>query len=141
MTDCGTLRIHAARLVAMSEEGEDEGAGVRVTARRRGTGEALEFTVDRVINCTGPDGDYTRNGNPLVQSLLQQGLAAVHELRIGLRTSPEGELLGASGEASPGLLTLGPPRSGDLFETTAIPEISAQAPKLAELILERLGIA
>ncbi|WGL52847.1 FAD/NAD(P)-binding protein [Nocardioides sp. BP30] len=84
-----------------------------------------------VVNCTGPQTDVTRSGNPLLDALLQQGLAAPDELRLGLSCTPYGELLDPMGQVVPGLLTVGPPRKGTLYETTAIPEIRVQAAEVA----------
>ncbi|MFM7878658.1 MAG: hypothetical protein ACKO8M_19880, partial [Microcystis panniformis] len=44
-------------------------------------------------------------------------------------------ILGPDGTASPTLYTLGNPRKGDLWETTAIPELRLQAAELARDLL------
>ena len=53
-------------------------------------------------------------------------------LDIGLDTSADGAVLTADGLAHPRLFTLGPPRRGSLYESTAVPEIRHQAHALAE---------
>jgi uncharacterized NAD(P)/FAD-binding protein YdhS len=69
------------------------------------------------------------------------GLASTDALGIGLATSDSGALMGANGDADGDVYTLGPPRRGDLWETTAIPEIRVQARDLAEHLLRRLAVA
>ena len=64
------------------------------------------------------------------------GLCRPGPLGIGIATDPDGGVLTASGRAG-GLHALGSLRRGDLWETTAIPEIRAQAFDLAALLGRR----
>src|SRR5690606_25359129 len=57
---------------------------------------------------------------------------------FGLTVSPDGALIDAEGRVSDSLFTLGPPRKGTLWETTAVPEIRVQAQQLAERLLVSL---
>lgn len=131
----GVLRIHAARVRSfqLSEEG-----GVLARVRPRGVSREATFRVQHVINCTGPDASIGR-GHPLLRGLLESGLVRTDALGLGLATDAEGALLDAHGRASGLLFTLGPLRRGDLWETTAIPEIRAQALTLSRRLLERLA--
>lgn len=85
----------------------------------------------RVFNCTGPACDYARVDLPLVVRLRRAGLLTPDPLRLGVETDEEGRLLDAHGQPVPGLYTLGPLRRPALWESTAIPEIRAQAAALA----------
>jgi uncharacterized NAD(P)/FAD-binding protein YdhS len=98
---------------------------------------AEEIEADVVVNCTGPLADVTRTDNPLLAALLRRGLARPDELRLGLDSTPAGEVLDAAGAVVPGLITVGPPRKGVLYETTAIPEIRVQAAEVATLLATR----
>lgn len=89
------------------------------------------ITAHAVVNCTGPQTDVTLSDNTLLRALLRRGLVTPDPLRLGLSCTPRGELLDAAGQIVPGLLTVGPPRKGTLFETTAIPEIRVQAAEVA----------
>ena len=60
-------------------------------------------------------------------------------LGMGLATDAHGALLDLGGQASTRLYTRGPPRRGELWETTAVPEIRGHARTLAEHLLQRLG--
>ncbi|MEP9384656.1 FAD/NAD(P)-binding protein [Nocardioides cheoyonin] len=90
-----------------------------------------KVAADAVVNCTGPLLDVTRTGNPLLRALRRRGIIAPDPLRLGVLSTPEGEVLDAAGRHVPGLFTVGPPRKGVLFETTAIPEIRVQAAEVA----------
>lgn len=131
----GVLRIHAARVrgFQLSDEG-----WVLARVRPRGVSREATFRVQHVINCTGPDASIGR-GHPLLRGLLESGLARSDALGLGLATDAEGALLDARGRASPVLFTLGPLRRGDLWETTAVPEIRGQALSLARRLLEHLA--
>jgi uncharacterized NAD(P)/FAD-binding protein YdhS len=132
----GRLRLHAGRVRAFRLVD----GGVEALYRPRGAeGEAV-LRAHHVINCTGPEGAITRDSQPLLRGLLRAGLARADALELGLATSEAGALVDAAGRASEHLFTLGPPRRGDLWEATAVPEIRAQARALAEHLLrpERL---
>lgn len=125
----GRLSIRQGTLIEVHDDGEV--AEVVVEAGEP----ALHYHA--VVNCTGPLADVSRSDNPLLQALHARGLAAPDPLRLGLHTTIEGELIGTDGEVVPGLLTLGPPRKGTLWETTAIPEIRTQAAQIARRIVKR----
>ncbi|MFE1292929.1 FAD/NAD(P)-binding protein [Streptomyces sp. NPDC058751] len=86
-----------------------------------------------VIDCTGPG---PRPEDPLWASLFGTGAAVPGPLGLGVATR-DGRLLDAGGGAPLAVFTLGAPRRGELWETTAIPEIRAQAADLAERLLAR----
>jgi uncharacterized NAD(P)/FAD-binding protein YdhS len=128
----------AARLDAFVADGRLEVRSGGITAVEQASpyplvrmGEA-SVVAHAVVNCTGPQTDVARSENPVLRALVRSGLAAPDELRLGLSCTPRGELLDASGRVVPGLLTVGPPRKGTLFETTAIPEIRVQAAEFAD---------
>jgi uncharacterized NAD(P)/FAD-binding protein YdhS len=122
----GAWQVHAGRLADVAADG-------MATIRPRGGGPAYALEVARVINCAGPEGDARRLSDPLVAGLLAQGLARP-ELS-GLATDAHGALIGAAGEASRWLYTLGPLRKGQLWESTAVPELRTQARDLATILL------
>jgi len=124
-----TLTIGRVRQLARAGDAIDV-----LVARSNGGG--LQLTVDRVINCTGIQEDYNHSPRPLVHQLINDGLACANELGVGFRTDARGALIDADGAASDVLFTLGPPRRGELFETTAVPEIRVQAEALAGILLQ-----
>ena len=114
---------------------ENEG-GVDVTIRPRGHGADTRIRVGVVINCTGANLDYHFERPALIESLIDQGLARANELGFGLDSAPNGAVRNARGEPTPGLFTVGVLRKGDLWESTAIPELRAQAAALGKLLTE-----
>jgi uncharacterized NAD(P)/FAD-binding protein YdhS len=58
---------------------------------------------------------------------------------LGLDHDSRGALVTTEGTASPLIYGIGPVRKGRLWETTAIPEIRAQAFELADLLTAQLA--
>jgi uncharacterized NAD(P)/FAD-binding protein YdhS len=98
----------------------------------------VTLAVARVINATGPSVDYRTWDDPLVRALFDRGWIRPGPLGFGLDATTEGAILDRDGRASTILTTLGPTLRGSLWETTAVPEIRAQAARLAMRILADL---
>jgi uncharacterized NAD(P)/FAD-binding protein YdhS len=128
----GTLQIMAGRLQEICSRGRD--THVRVQLKRGGE---REFDVDRIISCTGIQENYANHPRPLAQTLIDHGLARPNDLGIGFHTDGHGALLDCHKRPSSVFFTLGPPRRGELFETTAVPEIRVQAEALALRLLHQ----
>lgn len=109
--------------------------GNEVRLRLKGDAE-IERRFDFIFDCTGFRPDI---GNPVIQSLIRQDLARADAHDLGLAVSGGGEVLAQRGGRSPGLYALGPLTHGTLFEITAIPEIVAQAARMAERLRNDLG--
>jgi uncharacterized NAD(P)/FAD-binding protein YdhS len=122
----GRLSVHAGQVRAVTPE-----PGVLRVRIEHAAGDSAEHAAGWLINATGPDGDITRTGNPLLRDLFDRGLARPDPLRLGLDATPSGALLDTGGRPSGTLFTLGPPLRGLWYETTAIPEIRTQAAALA----------
>lgn len=126
----GCVEIIAGRLRETSRHGRAIKASIVV----RHVGERV-VEVDRVINCTGIQENYLVHPRPLITSLIRNGQAQANDLGIGFRTDLGGAMINAMGVVSSVLFTLGPPRRGELVETTAVPEIRTQAETLAHRLL------
>jgi uncharacterized NAD(P)/FAD-binding protein YdhS len=122
------LTVQAGRILNL----ERVAGRVRVTWRPRGTGARATLLVDRVINCTGPNYDPRRSRDPLLVSLLAQGLAVPDSLGLGMRTAAFGALLDARGRRVSGLYYVGPMLRPDHWESTAVPELREHATRLAQ---------
>jgi uncharacterized NAD(P)/FAD-binding protein YdhS len=123
------LVVHAGRVQSLLEQR----SAVQANIVQR-DGKFLMLNVARVVNCTGSDEDYRRVPNPLIQSLLTTGRIAPNYIGKGIRTDQHGAIVDADGVTADWLLTLGPPRLGGLFETTAVPELRKQAEALASYL-------
>lgn len=126
----GQLVVHAGRLQRLNAAD----AGLRADVVLR-DGSQRSLRVERAINCTGPDEDYRRIESDLIRNLLESGYAVPGLIGKGLQTTAQGELIGANGRPVDWLLTLGPPRIGDLLETVAVPELRKQAEAVANRLL------
>ena len=93
--------------------------------------------VGAVISCTGPDGDVRQTTDSMLAELLTSGWATAGPHGLGLRTDDDGRLLPAAGPAAP-VWTLGSLRRGQLWESTAVPEIRAQAAALSGRLVAAL---
>ena len=92
--------------------------------RRRGSSVVETLHADLAINCSS----YKPNlDQPLIQSLLFQGLARPDEHRLGLLVRSDGQVIAKDGVATTGLFALGPLCQGSLWEITSVPEIVRQA--------------
>lgn len=123
------LAIHPGSLHAV----EDLGERCRVTTA---PGQA-PLEADAVVNCTGPLADVRHSADPLLRALVARGTAAPDPLALGLDTTRDGAVVGADGAVVEGLFAVGPSRKGTLWESTAIPEIRAQAAQVATAVLQR----
>jgi uncharacterized NAD(P)/FAD-binding protein YdhS len=116
----GLLEVHGGGVGAVTEAPD----GLRV--EHAGTAR----TFGAVVNCAGP-GRLPRSAGPFVAGLLSAGLARVGPHALGLDVDPAGRLVAADGSVPAGLWVVGPLRRGALWETTAVPELRAQARRLA----------
>ncbi|NEM98520.1 FAD/NAD(P)-binding protein [Pontibacter burrus] len=128
----GRLELIAGTIVDMVEKG----GTASVTIKRRKQTIVQTIKVTRVINCTGPQGDFTKVEQPLIQHMLTEGMIKPDDLRLGLVTAPDATLISASGVPVEGFYTLGPPRKATLYESTALREIRQQAKELAHKLMQ-----
>jgi uncharacterized NAD(P)/FAD-binding protein YdhS len=91
--------------------------------------------VGAVVNCTGASGDPAGADDPLVAALLDRGFARPGPLGLGFATTAAGRLVPRSGAVAAPMWAIGSLRRGDLWETTAIPEIRTQARTIAESVV------
>jgi uncharacterized NAD(P)/FAD-binding protein YdhS len=129
----GRLVVHRGRIASLTAGPH----GARAEIRLRWGGGTRIVDAVAIVNATGPDGDPAADPRPLVRSLLLSGVACRHPLGLGFDATPDGDLVGADGIASEVVATLGPPLRGVLWESTAVPEIRAQATALARRWLSR----
>lgn len=125
----GQMQVMAGRLRSCLAQEDEDLVRVRWTPKGKERQETL--LVKKIINCTGPSGDYRIISHPLIKDLFQKGLAAPHPLGLGFSATAQGEVLGTRGQPSEGLFALGPPLKGVLWEIIAVPDIRVLAQKLA----------
>ena len=130
----GGLHIEAGRLMGLST-----GPDGRPQGDFRHGASVFSRSADFVINCLGPESNFSRIETPFINSLRQNGLIRNDALNLGLDAAPDGALIGTNGLPSACCYTLGAPMKGILWECTAVPEIRVQAKNLSELILTKAG--
>lgn len=123
------LRPYAGRITAVAPA-----AGDRLDVTIDDDGELRTLSVGWVLDCTGPGLRLTDTTDPFWQSLLAGGAVVPGPLGMGVGTDG-GRLVAASGRTDRALWTLGAPRRGELWETTAVPEIRVQAESIARAVL------
>jgi uncharacterized NAD(P)/FAD-binding protein YdhS len=121
------LHFHGGRLLKFEAINDQ----IRVTWRPRGADRAQTMLVDRVVNCTGPDYNVNRSRDPLVRSLVAQGLIACDPNNLGIRTAPHGAVIDSHGHAATNLFYVGPLLRADHWEATAAHELRGHAEQLA----------
>ncbi len=131
MLESQQLSTMAGRVKSYKQLDDKE---VEVTIELRGSAVTTKVVVNKVINCTGSEQDFCQIEDPLVLNLLKQSLVMADETGLGLLADEHGALIGA--KKSEILFTLGPPLKGQLWETTAVPEIRNQAKQLALYLLQ-----
>lgn len=103
-------------------------AGVEVE-----TASGRQLRCSHLVNCTGPRADIRTQPNPLLRALLDAETVVTDPTHLGLRTV-EGQCVDSTCRPQP-IHTLGGLRRGELWESTAIPEIREQAAEIARRLL------
>lgn len=128
------LRVDAAEVLDVEPLAR---GGLRVSLS-----DGSQREVGWVVNCTGPRPDVRDLGNPLVDDLLRPraggALATLTTAGMGFRTD-RGRLVDSAGTSVAPVWTLGALRRGELWESTAVPEIRAQALALATSVLDSVS--
>jgi uncharacterized NAD(P)/FAD-binding protein YdhS len=126
----GQLAIVRGRLEAL--EHDVSRACLLASVRGAQGPRVLEGAV--LINCTGPETHPLRVANPLLQSLIADGLARPDALGLGLATDPRSRVMSRDGVAQRTLYALGTLARGSQWELTAVPEIREQVRGVARAI-------
>src|SRR6185436_4311125 len=92
--------------------------------------------ADHVFNCIGPSMRVSESADPLIRSMLETGEATTEPESLGLSADAAGRLRRRDGSVSSSVLVLGALRRGDLWESTAVPELRAQAAAVGSAIRE-----
>ncbi|MER5451402.1 FAD/NAD(P)-binding protein [Streptomyces sp. NPDC002766] len=125
----GRLRIRAGQVAGAVPD--DDAVAVALSNGTR-------LRVGAVVNCTGARTGPRGTMDPLVRCVLEAGYGRTGPAGLGLDTAEDGRLVPAAGGPVLRLWTVGAARRGNLLETTAVPEIRAQAAEVAGTVLETL---
>jgi uncharacterized NAD(P)/FAD-binding protein YdhS len=126
----GKLEFLTGKINAIKEV--DEKICVNYFDKKAGVN--VDVMVDAIVNCIGPESSYKKIKMPLIQNLLTGGLIENNETGISIKVK-DWNVVNSEGKEHYGLLAIGPILKGELFESTAIPEIRTQAEVLSHKIL------
>jgi uncharacterized NAD(P)/FAD-binding protein YdhS len=144
--DARTWDVHRHRMApATSRRFDAIASGGRIERHRgtiagvRATEHALHVSLDdgtalrvaAVVNCTGPVGNIA--ADPLLTRLAQTGLVRPGPAGLGIDTTDDGRIVGTLPDSLP-FLAVGSLRRGNLWESTAMPEIREQAYDVARVV-------
>lgn len=130
MRDEGRLVFAAGHILGATAAND----AVQITLRRRGHDATETLSMNRIVNCTGPEGDITRSAPPLLASLIASGHARPDAHRLGLQVDHGGRLVDAAGQRQDRLLAVGPLTRGEAWESIAVPDIRRQVWSMARLL-------
>jgi uncharacterized NAD(P)/FAD-binding protein YdhS len=123
----GALTIVAGKICSV----EPYPRGALVRYRRRGEGIERTKQVAKIVECTGIVRNPKHTDNPALRSLLDQGLARVDPLKIGIEVTARCALVDQFGVPSERLFAIGPLTRAAFWEVVAIPDIRSQCSALA----------
>jgi uncharacterized NAD(P)/FAD-binding protein YdhS len=119
----GRLTIAGGRLLSAARDGDR----AIVRYRPRGGAAVETLRVARIVNCTGPEANIARAGEPLFDALLASGRIRPDALGLGIAVDEDCR-------AGEGLYAIGPVTRGAFWESVAVPDIREQAARVAALI-------
>lgn len=119
----GRLRLMAGRI----SDAHETAGGIDVAWRPRGAEVREQLAVQRIVCCTGPQGDLARTDDALLRALVARGTIRPDSEHLGMDVDRQGRVLAADGKASEQLLAIGPMTRGAFWEIVAVPDIRRQA--------------
>jgi uncharacterized NAD(P)/FAD-binding protein YdhS len=130
----GRAVVLRGRPCAVRQDGR--GLAIDIT---RPDGSPLTISAGWIINCTGPEEDFSRVGDPLADHLVRSGIARPGALGVGLDVDRDARLLRADGTPSDRLFALGGATRGYFGEVTSAPQIRRRASALVGTIASALN--
>ena len=95
--EIGQLEVIAGRVTDMWLEKDKLGVAIK----GRGKPQTVEKEFALVVNCSGPLGSIAASGDPLLNSLFQQGLARPDALDLGLEVDSASRICGVTEKTPP----------------------------------------
>jgi uncharacterized NAD(P)/FAD-binding protein YdhS len=127
----GQVQLVAGRI----ESAQAEGDRVRLVLRDRLKDRPVSLDAAWVVNCTGPMPSNSVESNPVIGSLIVQGLLVPDALFLGIETASDGNTLDGNGNTVADLFVVGTLRKPAFWESTAVPELRNQAAAVADRVI------
>jgi uncharacterized NAD(P)/FAD-binding protein YdhS len=125
----GVVNFYAGYLKTL----KDAGDGIGIEYRKRGRRETIALTVDWIVNCTGMERAGLAH-SPLLQEMRRQGFVVADSLGLGISVNRDSRVLISEGVTQSNLYAVGALTAGQFWEITAVPDIRAQAERVAAQI-------
>jgi uncharacterized NAD(P)/FAD-binding protein YdhS len=135
LRDAGIFNVHAGEVLSFGPSARP----LRLNVKLRSTGLVHSWDTDWLVNCTGPGPVVFGDGQTIMNRLRARGLVIPGAHGIGVATSAQGRVLDAAGDPVNWLWAIGPLRQGQLYESTAVPEIRSQAQEVAAQLQRMLA--
>jgi uncharacterized NAD(P)/FAD-binding protein YdhS len=133
----GLLHIQSGKIIDITETG----GCIDVTYFDKKQRKTQVLKVSRVINCTGPETDFSKLENNFLGQCIQDGIFYQDELKLGIQTNVETfKVKSKDGVEHSNLFTLGSNLKGELWESTAVNELRQQADAIADIILAEVNL-
>ena len=127
MRASGRLRVVAGKTLDFTERDE----GIEVGWRPRGESGERSLLVQRMVNCTGPQGDLVRTDEPLLRALVARHAIGPDAAHLGIDVDGGARTIAANGAVNERIFAVGPMTRGAFWEIVAVPDIRTQAWNLA----------
>lgn len=134
--DAGMLDRRRGHLLAATKNGQR----IDVEWQDRDHGVRLNETFDFVVSCVGPEMRPEKTGNPILQALMNRGLARPSPLGKGLDVDTECRAIAKDGAAMKNLFVLGPLTFTTFAYSIGAPFIMAQIREALPYIFADLGL-
>ncbi|MGO9135775.1 MAG: FAD/NAD(P)-binding protein [Methylovirgula sp.] len=105
--------------------------GILLDIRPRGGDRSFSVEADKLINCSGPNYDFSTSDEILLKRLLAQGRITLDRHKLGVRVGTHFGTVDQSGVEADDLFAMGPMLRGQYWEINAVREIVAQAETMA----------
>lgn len=127
MQASGRLRVVAGHLDHLKRTAK----GVDVTIQRRASKDRMTVTVQKIVNCSGPNYDFATSGEILLKRLLEDGRISLNRHKLGLQVGDNFAAVERNGVTADDLFAMGPMLRGQYWEINAVAEIVGQAEMMA----------
>ena len=130
----GQLKVLSGGIRAMAESSDNGKAVVAASLRQRHNNQDENITINKVINCTGPQSKLSAIDSPLMANLHKNKLIQPDQTGAGISCEASG--LVKNDQTRPSrIFAIGPMLKAVLLESVAVPELKVQSQKLAQLLV------
>jgi uncharacterized NAD(P)/FAD-binding protein YdhS len=130
------LKIISGKLISVTELSDS----TEITYFDKVLEKEETIEISYIINCTGPESDFTKSNSTLLKNCIAKGILTQDELKLGIRTDINSfQTINSNNEINSSIYTLGSTLRGELWESTAINELRSQAKMLAEKLLSEIN--